>query len=103
MRLVGSIGTFSWFRTRALLSKTIYVRVQGLGTLLTVNAFCGWLSNARRLAELQCDSHCQANEAHIRQARPNSGLDFQAKVLATFQVVPFALGSGDFESVRLFN
>ena len=32
--------------------------------------------------------------AHIRQSRPDYGLGFQVKVLRTFQVVPFSLGSG---------
>jgi len=32
--------------------------------------------------------------ASIRQSRPDSGLDFQIKVLRTFEVVPSSLGSG---------
>jgi len=32
--------------------------------------------------------------AHVRQSGPESGLDFQIKVLKTFQVVPSSLGSG---------
>ena len=36
---------------------------------------------------------CRANSAHIRQSRPDSGLDLHLKVLKTFQVVPFSLGS----------
>ena len=37
---------------------------------------------------------CRANSAHIRQSRPDSGLDlshFQGKVLIFFQIVPFSL------------
>ena len=36
----------------------------------------------------------QANMAHIRQSRPDSGLGFQVKGLVTFQAVPSSLGSG---------
>ena len=42
---------------------------------------------------------CPANAAPIRHSRPDSGLDmshFQAKVIETFQVFPFSLGSGFF-------
>ena len=42
----------------------------------------------------------QANMAHISQSRPNYGLDFQSKVLETFEVVPFLLG-GFFGRARL--
>ena len=31
---------------------------------------------------------CRANMAHIRQTRPDSGLDFQLQVLETFQAIP---------------
>ena len=31
---------------------------------------------------------------HIRQSRPDSGLDFETKVIKTFRVVPSSLGSG---------
>ena len=31
--------------------------------------------------------------AHIREPRPDSGLVFEAKVLKTFQLVPFSLGA----------
>ena len=31
---------------------------------------------------------------HARQSRPDSGLDFLAKEVGTFQVVPSSLGSG---------
>ena len=36
---------------------------------------------------------CGAKIAHIGQSRPDSGLDFQIKVLDTFEVVPPTLGS----------
>jgi len=37
---------------------------------------------------------CSAsNMAHIRQSRPEYGLDFQVKVLRAFRVVPSSLGS----------
>ena len=32
--------------------------------------------------------------AHIRQSWPDSGLDFQVKVLGTFWDIPSSLGSG---------
>ena len=32
--------------------------------------------------------------AHIRQSRPDSGLDFQVKILKTFKVDPSSLGIG---------
>ena len=32
--------------------------------------------------------------AHMKQSRPDFGLDFKVKVFRTFQVVPFSLGSG---------
>ena len=34
------------------------------------------------------------NMAHIRQSRPDSGLDCRTKVFHTFKVVPSSLGSG---------
>jgi hypothetical protein len=37
---------------------------------------------------------CRANMAHVRQSRPDSGLDVQALVLESIQVVPFSLESG---------
>ena len=37
---------------------------------------------------------CRANVAPTLQSRPDSGLGFEVKVLTTFQVVPFSLGSG---------
>ena len=39
--------------------------------------------------------------AHIRQSRPDSGIGFHVKVLKTFQVVPFSLGSGE-DSPRMW-
>jgi len=39
-------------------------------------------------------AHCRAISAHIRQSGPESGSGFQVKVLKTFYVVPFSLGSG---------
>jgi len=41
--------------------------------------------------------HWQTNTARIRQSRPDSDLDFQAKVLRTLHVVPSWPGSGSFE------
>ena len=35
----------------------------------------------------------RANMAHVRQSRPDSGLDFQAKVIKTFKGVPSSLES----------
>ena len=35
-----------------------------------------------------------SNVAHVRQSRPDSGLDFTAHVLDTVLVVPSSLGSG---------
>ena len=32
--------------------------------------------------------------AHIRQSRPDSGLDFKVRALKTFGVVPLSLGRG---------
>ena len=37
---------------------------------------------------------CRANMAHVRQSRPDSGLDFQVKVFKTLSVVPPSLESG---------
>ena len=37
---------------------------------------------------------CRANMAHIRQSRPDSGLDLLVKVLKPCSVVPSSLGSG---------
>jgi len=37
---------------------------------------------------------CPANSAHTRQSGPDSGPGFRVKVLKTFQVVAFSLGSG---------
>ena len=37
---------------------------------------------------------CRANIAHIRQSRPDSGIDVQGKVLDTFLGVPSSLESG---------
>ena len=38
---------------------------------------------------------CQANMAHTRHSGPDFGLDFQEKVLETFQVVPASPGGGN--------
>ena len=35
---------------------------------------------------------CRTNVAHLRQSGPDSALDFQSKVLKTFEVVPSSLG-----------
>jgi len=37
--------------------------------------------------------HCRANMAHMRQSRPDYGLDFQGKPFKAFQVVPPSLGA----------
>ena len=39
----------------------------------------------------------RANMAHIRQPRPNSGLDFQVRALEPFRVVASSLGRGPSE------
>ena len=39
-------------------------------------------------------NRCRANSAHVRQSRPDSGLEFQVKDFTTFQVVPSSLRSG---------
>ena len=36
----------------------------------------------------------RANVVHIRQLKPDAGLGFRVKVLKTFQVVPYSVGSG---------
>ena len=36
---------------------------------------------------------CQENLAHVRQSRPDSGLDFEVKALELFQNVASQLGS----------
>ena len=36
---------------------------------------------------------CRANVAHIRQSRPDYGLDFRTNEVTTFEVIPFLLGS----------
>ena len=38
--------------------------------------------------------------AHITQSRPDSGLDFQVKVLKTFRAVPSSLGSGALNGIE---
>jgi len=43
---------------------------------------------------------CRANAAHRTKSRPDSGLNLQVKVLATFQAVRSSLGSGPFECER---
>ena len=43
---------------------------------------------------VQGHSRCRANKAHIRQSEPDCGIDFQVKVLKTFQVVPSPLARG---------
>jgi len=37
---------------------------------------------------------CRENMVYIRQSRPDSGLDFQVKVLKTFSVVSSSIGIG---------
>ena len=44
----------------------------------------------------------RANMAHIRHSRPDSGRDFQARDLKTFQVVPSSLGTGVVSSSSIF-
>ena len=39
----------------------------------------------------------QSTLVNIRQSTPESGLAFQVKVIETFEVVPFSLGSGGAE------
>ena len=51
-------------------------------------------SSTSLLRSIEPKSRCRPNMAHIRQSRPDSGLGFQVKFVKTFQVVPFALGSG---------
>ena len=41
-----------------------------------------------------CENRCQANMAHIRHSRPDSGLGFQVRVLKIIQIVPYSLGKG---------
>ena len=43
---------------------------------------------------------CQAIMAHLRLSRSDSALDFQVKVLQTFQVVPASLG-GRWKQIHL--
>ena len=38
--------------------------------------------------------------AHIRQSRPDSGLDFQVEILKRIEVVPSSLGSGGLLSLH---
>ena len=42
-------------------------------------------------AALPCGAAARAAHIHIRQARPDSGFDFQMKVLQTFQHLPSSL------------
>ena len=56
------------------------------------------LMEGHERAELSPDNHLtdgcrRANSAHIRQSRPDYGLDFQVKVHELFQVAPFLLKS----------
>ena len=46
------------------------------------------------LFSLSDQSRCQANMAHVKQSKPDSGLGFQVKVLKTFQVAPCSLRCG---------
>jgi len=62
-------------------------RVQGAGCRVQ-GAGCRVVSGMR-----QGVGRSRANMAHTRQSRPDSGLDFQVKVLTTFRVVPSSLGS----------
>ena len=45
----------------------------------------------------------RANVEHIRQSGPYSGLDFQAKGLCKFQLVPSSLGSGEDKYTETLN
>ena len=57
-------------------------RVQGSG--FRVQGECKVTHRRRRSAGAGVEGRCRANLEHIRQSRPDSGLDFQVKVLATF-------------------
>ena len=61
----------------------------------------GWqLQTPFNRMDVAC-SRCRANLANTRQSRPDADLDFQLKVLQTFQVVPALLGSGVIDIPRL--
>ena len=66
-----------------------YRRVLWIGTSRLFTKFrrspvCG----TQRLPGIVC---CQANMAHIRQPRPDSGLGFQVKALEPFEWFPLRL------------
>ena len=67
------------------LSATKSYAAQIRALLGTASHFCGVV-----VLKLLTD-RCRANVAHMRQSRPDSGLDFHFKVLKTVLVVPFSL------------
>ena len=55
-----------------------------LFSAVKVRAFCA----------IVCPIRYRANMAHIGQSMPDAGIFFQGKILETFYVVPFSVGSG---------
>ena len=74
------------------------------GTLLVRNRFplgtysrtmsgavwCSWWGGRFLMSEVPL-YRCQANMAHVRQSRPDSGLGFQVNAVTPFQVVAFSV------------
>jgi len=52
------------------------------------------------MQQVYSGARCRANVAHVRQSRPDPGLDFQVNVLETCCGVPSSLGS-DLERERM--
>ena len=75
---------------------SLLCKLSGRSLATLVAQITSWLGVWVRVKGVGCSvqGRCRANTAHMRQSRPDSGHDFQSKVLETFQVVPSSLGSG---------
>ena len=75
-----SVNPFKWFPPRLAADRELLFS--------TPPCFCA----ATRTVIVKFCHRCQANMAHIRQSRPDSGNGFQVQVHQPFEVVPFSLG-----------
>ena len=69
--------------------------------LLPLMRLCGMGVRWRALPGWMPSEGVRANVAHVRQARPDSGLGCQEKVFRAFESVPSSLGMGGIDAQNL--
>ena len=100
-RLKDLLGPVTRVKKRRLLISGFGCRVQRSGQGVGVDGLGLQNSLPPRLTPCTFATRCLANMAHIRQSRPDYGLGFQVKGLATFEMVPSWLGSSRGEHTRV--